>query len=230
MKLGVSRLWIVILFLVISVSALVWVAVSQDSLSGVPLLGDTDFVSIIRSWGNWGMTGSISLMVLHSFVPFPAEALAMANGVLYGPLLGSIITWTGAMMGALVAFGCTRLFGRRFAMRWLPQERWSSLETWSLRHGWQALLVVRLIPVVSFNLINFAVGLTPVSLWTFTWTTGLGIIPVVVISVWLGDQASALPAWAWLSLALLAVICVLLIGWLSRSRTEREETSEPDQA
>ena len=50
----------------------------------------------IRSWGAWGVLASIGLMVFHSFVPFPAELLAIANGMVYGPLWGTVITWTGA--------------------------------------------------------------------------------------------------------------------------------------
>ena len=53
-------------------------------------------------------------MVLHSFVPFPAEVVAMANGMLYGPLWGTLITWVGAMLGAYLAFGLARWLGRPF--------------------------------------------------------------------------------------------------------------------
>src|SRR5512138_704260 len=64
----------------------------------------------IRSWGAWGVAGSIGLMIVHSFVPFPAEIIALANGMLYGPLWGAVITWIGAMLGASVAFGLGRAF------------------------------------------------------------------------------------------------------------------------
>src|SRR3546814_6092555 len=44
------------------------------------------FEDVILSWGHWGVLASIGLMVLHSFVPFPAEFVALANGMLYGPV------------------------------------------------------------------------------------------------------------------------------------------------
>ena len=66
------------------------------------------FEDLIRSWGMWGVFGSICLMVVHSFVPFPAEFIAFANGMTYGPLWGTLITWTGAMLGALIAFALAR--------------------------------------------------------------------------------------------------------------------------
>ncbi|MEE8392980.1 MAG: redoxin family protein, partial [Rhodospirillales bacterium] len=45
--------------------------------------------------GAWGVGASIGIMVLHSFVPFPAELVAFANGMIYGPFWGTVITWTG---------------------------------------------------------------------------------------------------------------------------------------
>ena len=43
----------------------------------------------IRDWGMWGVAGSIGLMVAHSFLPFPAEIIACANGMVYGPWWGA---------------------------------------------------------------------------------------------------------------------------------------------
>src|SRR3546814_5458492 len=70
------------------------------------------FEDVILSWGHWGVLASIGLMVLHSFVPFPAEFVALANGMLYGPVWGTIITWIGAMLGAFLALCLSRAFGR----------------------------------------------------------------------------------------------------------------------
>ena len=67
-----------------------------------------DVEALIRSWGAWGVLGSIGLMVAHSFLPFPSEIIALANGMLYGPLWGTLITWVGAMLGAAAAFGVDR--------------------------------------------------------------------------------------------------------------------------
>src|SRR3990172_6952202 len=82
---------------------------------------------LIRSWGAWGVAGSIGLMVAHSFLPFPAEIIALANGMVYGPLWGAVITWTGAMLGASVAFGLGRALGRPFVMRVLSERHQSAL-------------------------------------------------------------------------------------------------------
>ncbi|MEX0696206.1 MAG: TVP38/TMEM64 family protein [Dongiaceae bacterium] len=174
----------------------------------------------ILSWGAWGVGGSLLLMVLHSFVPFPAEFVAIANGMVYGPVWGTVITWTGAMLGAYLAFGLARWLGRPFVAAMVSERRRVGLDRWSRRQGGGVLLLSRLVPVISFNLINYAAGLTAVSWWTFTWATGLGILPLTVLMVTIGDRLWTAESEPWLWLAAAAVV-----GWLlwwaamGRSRT-----------
>lgn len=155
---------------------------------------------IIGSAGAWGVGASIGLMVLHSFVPFPAELVAIANGMIYGPIWGTVITWVGAMLGAFAAFGLARMLGQRFVRRLLPEKNVQRVDDWVASHGAGALLFSRFIPVIAFNLINYAAGLTKVSWWRFAWTTGLGILPLTTLMVVMGDQIETLPWQAWLLL------------------------------
>jgi uncharacterized membrane protein YdjX (TVP38/TMEM64 family) len=141
---------------------------------------------LMAAWGPLAALASIALMVLHSFVPFPAEMLALANGMLFGPVWGTVVTWSGAMLGAFLAFGLARRFGRPLVERLVAARHRARIDTLSARRGGPALLLSRLIPVISFNLINYAAGLTTISWWTFTWATGLGILPITVLSVLTG--------------------------------------------
>ena len=168
------------------------------------------FVELIRSWGAWGAVGSVGLMILHSFVPFPAEALALANGMVYGAFWGSLVTWVGAMLGAMLAFACARVFGQPFVRRILPPKHWRKIESWSGESAWYSLLVARLIPVIAFNLINYAAGLTTVSFWTFFWTTAIGILPLTILMGVLGENMLELPWWAWLLLVAVALLAGML--------------------
>ncbi len=186
-----------------------------------PGLGGTaeDIEELIRSWGAWGVAGSIGLMVAHSFLPFPAEIIALANGMVYGPLWGAVITWTGAMLGASVAFGLARAFGRPFVMRVLSERRQSALVDWSRKQGGLALLASRLVPVIAFNLINYAAALTPISWWTFLWATGLGILPLTILLSVLGGNVLAMSAWVWFLVASFAVLSWLALRhWQSVRR------------
>jgi uncharacterized membrane protein YdjX (TVP38/TMEM64 family) len=80
---------------------------------------------IAEAWGAWAPVASIALMILHSFVPFPAELIAIANGMLFGPVWGTLLTWLGAMLGAALAFGLARLYGRPLVERLVARKAWS---------------------------------------------------------------------------------------------------------
>ena len=143
---GLSRATIalgVVVVLVLALSAFGWWALSRSP--GSPFSGfehSADSLGVlIRSWGAWGVAGSIGLMVLHSFVPFPAEILAIANGMVYGPFWGTVVTWVGAMLGAFLAFGLARRLGRPFVRAVVPAPRWQAVDSWSRRHGGGTLLI-----------------------------------------------------------------------------------------
>ena len=145
----------------------------------------------IRSWGMSAVLAAISLMVAHSFVPFPAELAAIANCVVFGPYAGFAVTWVGAMLGACIAFGLARHLGRPFVMS-LSRGRYGGridrFDRWMERRGSLALLLCRLVPLISFNVINFGAGLSAVSWWTFIWTTGVGIVPVTALMMVLAEK------------------------------------------
>ena len=72
------------------------------------------------------------------------------------------------------------------------------------------LILLRLIPAVPYNLINYAFGLTDISFGAYMLASGLGIIPGTFVFINIGDKAqqAASPAF-WISLGLLAALCIL---------------------
>ncbi len=165
----------------------------------------------IRTSGAWGIAVSIGIMIIHSFVPFPAEFVAIANGMLYGPLWGTVVTWTGAMLGAFLAFGLARKLGHDFVNRKLKEKNQEKLMEWIKNNGGTAILASRLIPVISFNLINYLAGVSEISPWTFAWTTALGILPLTIIMVVMGNSISFF-SWKFLLLITAVGIGFILIS------------------
>lgn len=188
-----------------------WLEARGIDLGG---LSAADVESFVAAWAPWSWLGSIVLMVLHSFVPLPAEIIALANGMLFGPWWGVAVTWAGAMLGAILAYGLARWLGRP-AVRWLiPARHWARLDAVPVSAG--ALLVIRLMPVISFNLVNYAAGLLGVPWGRFLWTTALGILPITVTMVVLGRQLMAAPWWIWGAFAAVCVALLLLLRALPR--------------
>lgn len=183
-------------------------------LAGVELSLEAIEEAILAA-GPWAIAASIGLMVVHCFVPFPAELLAIANGMIFGPVWGVAITWTGAMLGAMAAFGLARSLGRPAIERMLAHDQRIQLDCWVGRVDPAALLLARLLPLIAFNLVNYVAGLAGIGWWTFLWTTAIGILPMTIAMVVLGEGLGSFPTWAWL------LVGALLLGagcWQWRRR------------
>lgn len=178
-------------------------------------------VRLLREAGAWGALISIGLMIAHSFIPFPAEILALANGAVFGALSGAAVTWVGAMLGAASTFWLIRSIGRPAIRRFLKPKDHARLARWSSEHGSRDLLVGRLVPVIAFNLINYAAALSEVSWWTFLWTTGLGILPMTLLTAYLGANMLAMPPWVWALFTLLALLAWIALRRLDQRRKAR---------
>lgn len=186
--------------------------------SRLPIPSVAEIEAWIIALGPWGPAASIALMIAHSFVPFPAEILAIVNGMVYGPLGGTLLTWSGAMLGAYAAFGTARLLGRPFVERFVAGHNWQHYEVWIAREGWQILLIARFLPVIAFNLVNYAAGLTRIGFWTFTWTTGVGILPMTIIMVVMGDRIGEVPWSVWFASLLVLIAMLFFVRFVVRRR------------
>ena len=132
------------------------------------------------------------------------------------------------MMGACVAFALARKLGRPFVIKFLNQHQQDKLEVWMQHYGTGSLLFSRFIPIIAFNLINYAAGLANVGWWTFLWTTGLGILPLTIIMVIMGDQIHTLPHSVWIILLVIGLLSWLKIHhWSHRHSREEDIDKSP---
>lgn len=194
----------------VSLVALILWRLAQYSLLDIGL-SPADLRNFVASWQMWAPIVSVMLMVAYSVLPLPAGAIALANGMLFGPLVGTTVTWVGAMAGAVLAYGFARWLGKPAVERLVPAGYRSRFARWTRCVGVGELLVVRLIPVISFTLINYSAGLAGVGLWNFVWTTALGILPLTIVSVLIGHGALAWSPGVWLGAALGAVATWLVV-------------------
>jgi|GEM_PF-829525 len=183
----------------------------------------TSVADYVKSWGIWGYFGVVGLMIVHSFVPFPAELLAIAAGMCFGAVWGTALTWVGAMAGGLLAFGLSRKLGRPFVADMLAPKQMMRIDGWSNTTSITALIVVRFIPVIAFNLINYAAGLTRVTWWRFTWTTAIGILPITVLMAIAGAQMREPTVSDWLFL-IGAGLLILMVVHITRRNGFGENT------
>jgi uncharacterized membrane protein YdjX (TVP38/TMEM64 family) len=178
------------------------------------------FEQWLEAQAGWVPLVLIGCMIAHTLVPLPAEFLAVAAGMILGSLWGFVTIWTGALLGAYLGFFLARVFGQPILRRLVSNERLQRLQDWLAQADVPLLLAVRLVPVISFNLVNFVLGCTTIGWWRFTWTTALGIVPVTAVSVSVGvhwrDWRVVLACWV--AAVLVAIAGYAGMRWRMRRR------------
>jgi uncharacterized membrane protein YdjX (TVP38/TMEM64 family) len=143
-------------------------------------------------FGRWSYIVAPLLMIVVAILPIPAEFPAMLNGIVFGALVGTAITWLGAIVGACISFELARRFGRPLTERFVKPTVLERADRLVESAGWPGLLTLRLIPAVAFTAINWGAGLTSVPRWTFLWTTVVGILPGAIVFTASGTGMAAL--------------------------------------
>ena len=154
------------------------------------------------------------LVVQAVLAPLPAPAVATAGGYLFGTLQGFVLTWVGALAGGVLCFVLSRALGRGFVER---STRLKGFDRYVQEHGAVAIFILRLIPLISFDAISYAAGLTGISFWRFLIATALGMAPGTFIFVYLGGASPGPKIYAALGgLAVLAAAAYVYYHRLQR--------------
>ncbi len=168
----------------------------------------------------------IGIYVAGTVLFLPGAALSFAGAVLFDLFEATLYTWVGATLGATLAFLLARLLGRGFVEQMLP-GRLQALDERLSRHGFTNLLVLRLVPLVPFNVINFGAGLTRLRLRDYVPATAIGILPGTFVYQYLFatiGEADPLAPQLWLAVGLFLAF-TLLGRWLAARLRPREEDS-----
>lgn len=171
----------------------------------------------LPSLGPVGFLVFILLYIAACVFCFPATLLTLGAGAMYGAGIGIPLVSVSATFGATAAF----LVGRTIARGWIEskikdQPRLAALDRGVAKEGWKMVLLTRLSPALPFTLLNYAYGLTRISLSEYVWSSWLGMLPGVVLYVYIGSVAGAAatgrektPAeWAMLAVGLAATAAV----------------------
>jgi formate dehydrogenase accessory protein FdhD len=165
--------------------------------------------------GYWGPAVFVEIYTFAPALFFPGSVLTLAGGALFGPFTGALLGLTGATLGATVAF----LIARYLAAEWVERRvsgRLQEIKEGVEREGWRFVAFVRLVPLFPFNLLNYALGLTRLSVRTFAVTSFITMAPGALASAYLGDAGReavsggpGLVRKGLLALALLAAVALL---------------------
>ncbi|WP_066310998.1 TVP38/TMEM64 family protein [Bacillus sp. FJAT-29814] len=185
------------------------------------------FRDYLLSFGSMAAVVSALVMVFQSIIaPLPAFVITFANGLLFGWFWGAVLSWSSAMAGAILCFYMAKIMGRPIVEKIVTKKALNWWDQFFAKYGKHAVFIARLVPIVSFDLVSYAAGVTSISFWQFFWATGLGQLPATILYSYLGQNATSTVKILFTIFSI--VIALVVIGMILRPkfRTRGKGTKE----
>lgn len=172
--------------------ALICSYIALSSAGVITLLQDG---AVLKHWiqtlGAIGPLLIIGLMMTAIIMsPIPSAPIALAAGAIYGHTAGTVYVVIGSELGAITAFYIARLVGIDLLQKWVGDRLTNGmLGSQNVLMG--IVFLSRLLPFVSFDLISYAAGVTPLKFWRFALATLAGIIPASFLLAHFGSELAS---------------------------------------
>ncbi len=153
----------------------------------------SQFLEQVKEMGTLGPVLLAALYIPACLLFLPGWILTMGAGFAFGVVRGTIAVSVGSTLGAAAAF----LVGRTLARDWIEQKvagnaRFRAIDQAVGQQGFKIVLLTRLSPIFPFNLLNYAFGITKVSLRDYVLASWIGMLPGTVMYVYLGSAVKSL--------------------------------------
>ena len=173
---------------------------------GILLAGGLLTALLLVPWSRWalllvewirdaGLVGVIVYSIAYvaaTLLLLPGSILTAGAGLAYGPLWGTLLVSPVSVLAATLAFLLGRGIARKRVARRIAQHpRFSAIDEAIGDSGFKIVLLLRLSPIFPFNLLNYALGLTRVSLRDYVLASLLGMLPGTFLYVYLGSLVTS---------------------------------------
>jgi uncharacterized membrane protein YdjX (TVP38/TMEM64 family) len=149
-------------------------------------------VERIRDMGPAGAAVFVLAYVAATVLVLPGSILTLGAGFAYGPVYGTLLVMLASNVGAAAAFLLGRTVLReRVARRLSGDKRFSAVDAAVGAQGFRVVLLLRLSPLLPFNLLNYALGLTRVRLRDYMLASLVGMFPGTLLYVYLGSLVTS---------------------------------------
>lgn len=147
----------------------------------------------IDSLGSWAPAMFIIIYIIATVLLISGLILTLGAGILFGLVKGSILVSIASTLAATVAF----LVGRYLARGWIAkrietQPKFQAIDEAVAKEGWKIVGLTRLSPIFPFVFLNYAFGVTKVSLKDYVIASWIGMMPGTVMYVYIGSLAKDL--------------------------------------
>jgi uncharacterized membrane protein YdjX (TVP38/TMEM64 family) len=162
----------------------------------IALLGSTlplnTWLIGVKNWlvslGPWAIPAFMLIYLLATILALPNILLILVSGTLFGLVKGVISVSLADTLGAIACFVLGRTLARKRVKRWMSKHpKFVQLDRAVGRKGWKILLLTRLSPLVPSNILNYGFSCTQVNFWQYCFFSWLGMLPMIILYVYLGS-------------------------------------------
>lgn len=192
--------------------------------------------------GPWGPFVLAIAYVPLTVLAVPASVLTLGGGYLFGLPTGFVADSIGATLGATAAFLLGRTIGRSYVISKLKNyPKFQAIAIAIQGSGFKIVLLLRLVPLLPFNMLNYLLSVTPVPIREYMLATWVGMMPVTFAFVYVGttlkDLSDVTHGWAevsktrWVLMAsgfLVSVILMVYITRVAKASLEKELAENAD--
>jgi len=223
--------------IVLAIAALccyLFIPAVNDWINGIVEMFQTgdfdDMRAFIAQYGPWAMLVSALLMIFQSIAaPLPAFFITLTNANLFGWWQGCLLSWASSMAGAVLCFYIARILGRDVVEKICTKNALAQIDGFFDKYGKKSILVARLLPFISFDLVSYAAGLTSMKFWGFFLATGLGQLPACIVYSYVGGMLTGgaqLLFTGLLCLFALAILVAMIRSiWMNRQKSKKNENA-----
>ncbi len=178
--------------IILVVAILIVAAIGIFSSGLADTISDFDaFRAMIEEAGAYGYVLFIIIYIISAIFSLPASAITITGGIVFGPVLGAILSLTGATLGALAAFIVARYIARDFIVnKFGDNVIFKKVEAGVAKNGRDFLMITRLVPIFPYNIQNYAYGVTNINIVMYTVLSFITMMPGAFIYAYMaGDIA-----------------------------------------
>lgn len=188
------------------------------------------FQEWVEDLGFWGPIAYIGVMAAATlFAPIPNVPVFIAAGLAWGPVLGTVYSLIGQLIGSAAAFWIARRLGRRWLPRLIGAKNALKVDSMADTMGGQVVFLARMLPIVNFDWLSFVAGVTSIRFWVFMVASAFGMIIPTAAAVAAGDglgrdiRITVIAIGAWLAMVL---VCVAYTWWRRHHLTAARTASQ----
>ncbi len=217
--------WLVLLIIVVLI---IWASIHYRGQFNLRAIQAT-----IQGYGVWAPLVFIGLYIAATILFLPGSVLTIAGGLIFGAYIGTAYNLIGAVIGSTGSFLIARYIASDWVQRKTGSGRMKQLMDGVEKEGWKFVAIVRLVPIIPFNLLNYALGLTPVRLLHYIIASAVFMLPGTFAYTYVGSLGEAFVHGGGkeivtkVSIALGLLILLACIPWLVKRLRKNNLDSVP---